>query len=265
MKNVYIDILVTVNFFIDYFLLLCTKKFLGIHIKHYRIIIGSFAGGLTSLSALLPPLPLGLNIFLDLLTAMLIIIITFGRCDIKTYIKRVLVYFTVSFIFCGIMIFIYLNFKPSDMGIFNDVVYFDISPVVLIILTLLCYYIMLLIKKFTGNILHNCICNVEIEIENRTFTFSAKIDSGCNVKEPFSGASVIIAERNLLDDFKPCENKCRIIPFETLSGEGYIKGFATDKVIIDGKVSIYPIYLGICENVFKGDTKALVPFDIISN
>ena len=265
MQNVYIDILVTVNFFIDYFLLMCTKKFLGIHIKYHRMIIGSIIGGLTSLSALLPTLPLGLNIILDLSIAMLIIIITFGRCDIKAYIKRVLVYFTVSFIFCGIMIFIYFNFKPANMGIFNDVVYFDISPVLLIILTLICYYIMLLIKKFTGNILQSCICNVEIEIENRSFTFTAKIDSGCNVKEPFSGASVIIAEKALLDDFEPCENKCRIIPFETLSGEGFIKGFATDKVIIDGKVSIYPIYLGICEKVFKGDTKALVPLDIISN
>lgn len=265
MKNIYIDILVAVNFFIDYFLLLCTKKFLGINKKYYRIIIGSVIGGITSLSALLPTLPLGLNFFIDLLIAMLIIIITFGKCEIKTYIKRVLVYFTVSFIFSGIMIFIYLNFKPANMGIYNDVVYFDISPIILIILTLLCYYIMLIIKKFTGNILHNYICNVEIIIENKIYTFTAKIDSGCNVKEPFSGHSVIIAEKNLLENFEFSENKCRIIPFETLSGEGSIKGFAADKVIIDGKTIIYPIYLGICENVFKGDTKALVPLEIISS
>ena len=253
MKNIYIDILVTVNFFIDYFLLLCTKKFLGINKKYYRIIIGSVIGGITSLSALLPTLPLGLNFFIDLLIAMLIIIITFGKCEIKTYIKRVLVYFTVSFIFCGIMIFVYLNFKPANMGIYNDVVYFDISPIILIILTLLCYYIMLIIKKFTGNILHNYMM------------FCAKIDTGCNVKEPFSGNSVIIAEKNLLENFEFPKNKCRIIPFETLSGEGSIKGFAADTVIIDGKTIIYPIYLGICENVFKGDTKALVPLEIISS
>ena len=264
MKNVYIDILITVNFFIDYFLLLCTKKFLGIHIKYYRLVIGSIIGGITSLSALLPTLSWGLNILIDLLIAILIITITFGKCKIQTYVKRVVVYFTISFTFCGIMIFIYINFKPSNMGIFNDVVYFDISPIILIILTMLCYYVMLLIKKFTRNIFHNYICNVEVEIEKKAYTFTAKIDSGCNLKEPFSGNSVIIAEKNLFDNFEFPENKFRIIPFETLSGKGVIKGFATDRVIIDGKPIIYPVYVGICENVFKDDTKALVPLEIIS-
>lgn len=91
MNNIYIDVLITVNIFIDYFLLMLTKKIIGSNIKYFRVIIGSIVGGLFSLTALLPVLPFGLNILTDLAVAMLIIFITFGKCKIKAYIKRVLI------------------------------------------------------------------------------------------------------------------------------------------------------------------------------
>ena len=264
MKNVYIDILITINIFIDYFLLLCTKKIIGSNVGYKRIILGSITGGVTSLSALLPVLPSALNLLIDFTFAMLIVFITFGRCEIKAYIKRVLVFFTVSFLFGGIMIFIYLNFKPYGMGIYNDVVYFDISPILLIIMTLICYYILRILKKLTNNVYKTDICNTEVHINGKIFIFTAKIDTGCNLKEPFSGNSVIIAEKSILEGFLPDKNKIRIIPFESMGGSGIIKGFAVDKVIIDGKILAKPIYLGICENILKGDVKALIPYEIIN-
>ena len=49
MNNIYIDVLITVNIFIDYFLLMLTKKIIGSDAKYLRIIIGSVAGGIFSL------------------------------------------------------------------------------------------------------------------------------------------------------------------------------------------------------------------------
>ena len=83
--------------------------------------------------------------------------------------------------------FIYTAFKPKGLEIYNDTVYFNISPVVLIILTLACYYILKLIKRLTKGVCGGGICNVEINLSEKSVVFSAKIDSGCNVKEPFSG------------------------------------------------------------------------------
>ena len=100
---------------------------------------------------------------------MLIIFITFGKCKIKAYIKRVLIFFALSFSFGGLMIFIYLAFKPKGMGIYNDVIYFDISPVLLIILTLVCYYILLLIKKLTKSVYKSDIHNIEIKITSAIY------------------------------------------------------------------------------------------------
>lgn len=265
MNNIYIDVLITVNIFIDYFLLMLTKKIIGSNAKYLRIIIGSVAGGIFSLTALLPMLPFGLNILTDFIVAMLLIFITFGRCEIKAYIKRVLVFFTLSFLFGGIMIFIYLAFKPRGMGIYNDVIYFDISPVLLIILTLVCYYILLLIKKLTKSVYKSDIHNIEIIINEKSYIFSAKLDTGCNVKEPFSGKSVIVAEKEVFDGFVPDKTKVRIIPFTSLGGSGILQGFCADSIIIDGKAVDNSVYIGICENIFKGDIKAIIPSELINN
>lgn len=264
MRTVYIDVLITVNIFIDFFLILCTKKFLHLGTSMSRIILGSVIGGIFSLAALLPKLPFGINIAFDTVTACVIVFSVFGKSNIKNYIKRVSVYFLISFTFCGIMIFIYTSFKPAGMEIYNDTVYFNISPIVLIILTLACYYILKIIKRLTKGVNGGGICNVEIITSERVITFKAKIDSGCNVKEPFSGNYVIIAEEELLDGYKPKAENTRIIPFTSLGGEGIIHGFCPKKIKIDG-VEINDVYVGICKNIIKSEVRALIPYEIIKN
>lgn len=264
MRTVYIDVLITVNIFIDFFIILCTKKFLHLGTSYRRMILGSLLGGIFSLAALLPELPLGINIIFDVASAAAIVFASFGKCSVKSYIKRIAVYFIISFSFCGIMIFIYTAFKPKGLEIYNDTVYFNISPIVLIILTLACYYILKLIKRLTKGVCGGGICNVEINLSEKSAAFSAKIDSGCNVKEPFSGDYVIIVEENMLEGCLPDEKNMRIIPFNSLGGDGIIKGFKPDKTKING-AEINDVYIGICKNVIKGDIRALIPYEISKN
>ena len=232
MKTIYIDVLITVNIFIDFMLILCTKRCLHINVSYKRMLMSSALGGFESLFALLPPLKFGLNIIFDLTGAAAIIFVAFGKCNIKTYLKRVAVYFLFSFSFCGIMIFIYTAFKPNGMEIYNDIVYFDISPVVLIILTLVCYYILKLIKRMTKGINGGGTCNVEI--------------------------------KSVMDNYSPDEKKIRLIPYESLGGSGLISGFKPQEVKIDGKKIDDQIYIGLCENILKGDIKALIPGQIVN-
>ncbi len=262
MRTIYIDVLITVNIFIDFFLILCTKKFLNLNTSIKRIIIGCLLGGFFSLVALFPEIPILLNLILDLLFASAIIFVSFGKTTANNFIKRVTVYFITAFIFCGIMIFIYSSFKPKGMEIYNDVVYFNISPILLIILTLACYYILKLTKRLTKGVCGGGTCNVEIYLNGRYITFCSKIDSGCNLKEPFSGEYVIIVEKVLLDNYEPDKSKIRLIPFESLGGKGILKGFKPEKIIINGQNISNNIYLGVCENILKGDIKSLIPFEI---
>lgn len=229
------------------------------------MILGSIFGGILSLVALLPALPAIINIVIDIAFAVLIIAISFGRSDLKNFIKRVTVYFSISFSFCGIMIFIYTAFKPKGMEIYNDVVYFNISPILLIILTLACYYILKLTRRLTKGVCGGGTCNVEISANGNIMTFCAKIDTGCNVKEPFSGEYVIIAEKILLENFEPDNSKTRIIPFDSLGGSGIIKGFKPESIKIDGSEISNDVYIGVCNNILKGDVKALIPYEIVKD
>ena len=259
--TVYIDVLITVNIFTDFFLLLCVKRFLDIRARIIRLILGSLIGGALSLVALLPKIPSGINIILDILFAAVIVFFTFGRTNIKNYIKRVAIYFGISFFFCGIMIFIYTAFKPKGMAIFNNVVYFDISPVLLIILTLICYYILRLIRRMTKGDAGKSVCDIEVTFNDKSVAFSAVLDTGCSVKEPFSSLYVIIAEKELMKDITPDTAKMRIIPFDSLGGKGLLKGYLPNKLTVNGKE--VNAYIGVCENVINSDIKAIAPYEII--
>ena len=133
MKSVYIDVLITVNVFIDFILILCTKKALCINTSFKKMLLASLLGGVQSLIALFPPLPFFLNIPIDVLCAAGIVLCAFGKCPFKCFIKRISVFLSLSFSFCGIMMFLYNAFKPKGMEVYNDTVYFNISPVLLII------------------------------------------------------------------------------------------------------------------------------------
>lgn len=264
-RTIYIDVLIAVNIYIDFFLIICTKKFLHIKIKLKRLILGSVIGGILSLSALLPKMIFGVNIIFDVVGACVIVFSSFGKCKSKEFIKRVCTYFSFSFSFCGIMIGLYTSFKPKGMAIYNDVVYFNISPVLLIILTLACYYILYFLKRLTKGVSGASTCNIEVLIGSSWFTFKSKIDTGCNLKEPFSGNYVIVAERKILNDYRPDAKQTRAIPFETIGGTGIIFGFKPKRLKINEKEFDNNIYIGICDNVINGDIKSIIPYELISD
>ena len=67
----------------------------------------------------------------------------------------------------------------------------------------------------------------------------------------------------VVTEYVPDETKTRIIPFESLGGNGIVKGFPPDKVKIDGKEICKSIYIGICNDVLKGDVKAIIPYKLV--
>ena len=264
LNTVYVDVLITVNIIIDYFMLLGTKRILHIRGKPVRLILGAVFGGFVSLVALLPALPAIVNLPIDLLSAAIIVLISFGRASPMVYFKRVGLYFTVSFCFCGIIMFVCSVFRPTGADVLNDVIYFNISPILLIILTLISYYFFKLIRRLTFDEAAKRTCSVELRAGDRFFTFCAAIDTGCTVREPFSGDLVIIADEKLLNGYVPPESNFRIIPFESLGGNGILKGFKPDLLKIDGVKADSEVYVGYGKNILKGETNALVPYEIIS-
>ena len=111
MKSVYIDVLITVNVFIDFILILCTKKALCINTSFKKMLLASLLGGVQSLIALFTPLPFFLNIPIDVLCAAGIVLCAFGRCPFKCFIKRI----SVCFGFIGNIVIKNILFCNNDI------------------------------------------------------------------------------------------------------------------------------------------------------
>lgn len=262
MRTVYVDVLVTVNLFIDFFLLLCTKKLLHIRASIFRLIAGAALGGVLSLIALLPALPAVVNIAADVALSVPVVLTAFGRCPVKLFIKRTAAYFICSFIFCGVIVLLCTSLKPKGMAVYNNVVYFNISPVLLIMLTLAAYFVIRFAEKLTRGSIGKHVCEVKVFDSHHCAAFRAMIDTGCDVREPFSGRYVIIVEKNLITALSLPEQTLRLIPFDSLNGSGVIKGYLPCRVTIDGAQTEKTPYIGVCENMLKGEVKAIIPREL---
>lgn len=264
LRTVYVDVLIVVNMVIDWILLLSVGRLLKLRAKSRRVLLGGAVGSVCSLAALLPELPAPINLALDIGFAALMVFAAYGRAGPKSFIIRTFTLFAVSFSFCGAMIFICTVFHPSGVAVVNDVVYFNISPIVLILLTLCCFYTLKLFGRLTRKHYSKRVCVVNARLGNLTAEFQALADTGCHVTEPFSGNFVIIAEKSCLENMPFTSFRKRIIPYQSLGGDGILEGIAAEEVSIDGKPVAESVYIGLCNGVLKGDIKAIVPYELIN-
>ena len=263
MRTVYVDVFLFVNLFESFLLLLGVKLTLRLRCKYYRLALGGLVSAFLSLSVFLPITNFFFNMLTIIISSAAATLISFGYNSRRLFIKTLSTLIILTLLFSGSMIFLYLAFKPNGMTIINNRPYFDISPALLIILTVIIYFILTLYKKlFKNHTSSGLLHSVKFLYENNTCEFKAKADSGCNLKEPFSSSSVIIAEKKTID-FTVDTTKCRIIPFESLGGNGIIYGFKADEVYIDGRKCSQEVYIGLCEGVLNSDTAGLIPTELL--
>lgn len=261
--TVYVDTLLCVNLFIDYIILYAIRKYLRINSKSARMIIGSVVGAVSVLGVFLPFYTRLFSVFYKLITAMVTVFCAFGKAKIKTFLIRTVAFLGVSIGFSGIVTLVCLTIKPKGIVVWGDAVYFDISPIMLIVCTLIAFISLSIFEKLKEKIRPRTrIHRITVYCEDSTATFDSLVDTGCSLKEPFSGLPVIVAEKELIGTNKLNEERMRIVPFKTLSGEGMIKAFKPKKVEIDGKEIVNGCYIGLSEGVLKSEIKSLMGAEI---
>ena len=104
MRVIYLDVLLIVNLFVNYFLLLSTAQFVHRRPRRLRLLLGASIGSAASALILLPNLGLVPMLAIKLVLASLIVLTSFGYGTKAVYIKTVLIFFGVNFIFAGVML-----------------------------------------------------------------------------------------------------------------------------------------------------------------
>lgn len=269
---IYADILFLVNLYIDFFLLVCVKKFLRLQVSGFRLFLGALAGALCSMTALLPVLDGALSVLVGIASAVLITAAAFAPTRLFAYLKAAAAYWLFSFLFAGFFLLLSNLLPLQNLTVRNGTVYFGISPLMLFLFTLLAYVVISLIKRFMGPAEPDARF-VKLVVENlgQSCTLYAKSDTGNTLKEPFSGLPVVVAEAEALKgtappgikefaDGHPDAAGLRLIPFQTISGEGVLPAFKPQKVYLSGKDSSghLPCYIAVSSRKLSADSFSAV-------
>ena len=235
---IYIDVLLTVNFITDYFLLLLTAKLNKVKYKNSRLIFGALIGSVFSLYIFYENSNIFLNASVRFLGSALMIIVGIGFNSIKSYFRNILMLFGVSFLYCGGMFAVWLMFRINTIIINNSVVYLDISPLSLIGFSILFYFLILFFKStLKKNALRAERAEVTLYFCGRKEKFKGIFDTGNSVKDLMSNSEVIFIAEKLGEKFingkpKDFQNMYRILPCGTVTGSKLLEGVRIDKANI---------------------------------
>ena len=286
MKQViYVDVLICVNLFINYFILLSVVKILNLTLKRFRLILASSLGAIYSLIIFLPQLNFFLSLLIKLLMSISIILLAFGLLKIHSLLKITAYFYTINFIFAGIIFFVWYFISSNGIFIKNGMIYFNISPLFLIASTLITYFLMKLFNILIGQkeVPLN-FCTISIIYKGQQVTLKAKIDTGNTLREPFSNTPVVVTNYDVVKDILKNESyqkffktfnlsdsktalKIRMVPFKTIMGEGLLPAFKADKIIINYKKHIFEknAFIAICkENILENSFSALINPELLN-
>lgn len=204
-----------------------------------------------------------LSLLVKLIVSALICLISFRFNGFKGFVRNTAAFFMMSFLFCGVMIALWFVFTPKGMVINNSTVYFNISPLVLIISSLITYFTVRIICRITGRSkAKELYYDIKICRKNSSVTIKGKLDTGCSLVEPFSGSPVIVCDRskikniipeNILEYEKSCAGmptatKIRLIPYSTIHGTGLLPCFKPDRVFIGDSLCLNEIYIAVADD-----------------
>ncbi len=236
MMVVFVDMLILINFITDYFLLKAVAKLMKTFTPLWRLLLAAFVSALFSLYIFLPDHSPSLQALSRLIFCAVIILVGFGFKSINFYIKACLYLFFITFAYAGVMWAIYSAVHPQKMAVKNGVVYFDISPLALILSAAVFY----LLLSAAGLIFPRAKAQkdfvVTLVLSDRKKTFSGFDDSGNKLTDPFGGRTVIIVNR---EDILPLageegfqKNRFCLLPCGTVTGSALLEGYRLDKAII---------------------------------
>ena len=231
--KIYVDLIFLINIFFDFLLLLSVSLILKRHTKIYRIILGSFVGGISILFLFLNITTTTL-FFLKIIIAVLMILTTFGFKDIKYFIKNISYLYLISIVLGGALYFLNLEFSYKNSGLifYNNGV--SINVIVIIIITpILLYLYIKEMKDYKLN--YSKYYKIEIHFKNnKTITLNAFLDTGNNLTDPYKKRPVILVNYDAIKEYIKDEKEL-LVPYNNINSEGLLRCIKPNKIFINEK------------------------------
>lgn len=246
---IYLDVLIFLNMMITFLLLSAASRMMKLSPSPGRFVLGSVLGGASSLMILAPELGLFLSGLTKLLFSLIIVVAVYNPKSLRAILRETGYFFAVSFLFAGIMLGFSALPGVSAVQVRNGAVYVNFSFFSLIAASVLCYAVTAILGRFTGHkAAGDTLLEITVTRNGKTVRGQALLDTGHSLTDPFTGESVIVADRSFVKGVLPenislwlegrteqCE-KVRLIPYTAVGASGLLPCFRADEVeLSDGK------------------------------
>lgn len=243
--KIYLDLILILNFFLDFMLLISVGLILKRKIDIKLITISSFIGSLSILLLFININSLELFI-LKLILSIIMIIISYPKKDIKFIFYNLVIFYITSIFLGGALYILNIEFSYKHTGLifFNNGL--SINMIFLIFLSPIILYFYIKEQKKIRN-KYNNYYSTNILINNKNISCTGYIDSGNTLS--FKGNPVILVNKKIVSFLK---DNYKVIPYKVVNKIMMLKIYKCNMVIINNHV-FNNIYIGISEDDFNID------------
>ena len=202
---VYVEYLIIENTIINYIILYVTKKVSRTNTSMKRMLLSAIISSLYVLVFFFPSLNFMTKFSIKFSMSVLIIILAFNPEKFATFIKLLIVFYAITFLFAGASLGLFY-FLKSDSGIINDTFYIFDFPIEILILGVA---VSMFLVKYFINFLQiklgkkDVMTTVVINLNEKKAQLVALVDTGNSLREPLTQKPVMIVEYYAIKDILP--------------------------------------------------------------
>ena len=213
---IYIDVLIIVNFILDFILLMGVRVILTRNVLLKRVILGSLVGSLSIIVLFINISKIWL-LLLKILLGFFMVIVCFGYKNLKYTFNNFFYLLNLSFIVGGIM------YLLMDMMVYNYLI-------LLISFLVVCYLYTRQVRKYQGN--YSNYYQVEVYYHNKKYLCTGFLDTGNKLYDNYKSRPIVLVYMNIEYDL----NDVIYVPFETVNNSGVLWCLKADKIIVNNHI-----------------------------
>ena len=200
---IYIDVLLVVNLYINYFLVRGTSLMLRRKVSPRRVILASAVGAVGSLLILVPDLNPILCVLIKIALGIGITFAAFGRQNKIDFLISSLSFLVVSFIFGGAMTALWNIAAPAGIFVRNGTAYFDIPIIAAALFTAALYGGFRVFRTIIDRRKPQSHAVVRIRNGAAEVTLDGLADTGNSLRDSFTGKPVVITSIGKVAEISP--------------------------------------------------------------
>lgn len=242
--KVYIDLVLLLNFFFDFLLLLSVCVLLRRNVSIYRLMLGAFIGGMSLLFLFINVSSFALFLF-KIIISIIMIIVSFDFKNIRYTFKNLLYFYSASMILGGFLYFLNVQFSYQQKGL---IFFHHGLSINVIFLIIFCPFILYIYMK-QGLWLkthYQHYYKVDMTYRGKEYHFNGFLDTGNQLVDYITKKPIILIDRKL-----PTETFF-YVPYKGVNNQGLLKCIKIEKIKI-GKEQYENVIVGMLNEKIKID------------